>query len=56
LKNNINPLLASILHNISQEHLIGAEMMTYKVSTHGWPEDPAWPDPYGNDPYDITNQ
>jgi hypothetical protein len=19
-----------------------------------WPDDPAWPDPYGNDPYDIT--
>ncbi len=19
-----------------------------------WPEDPAWPDPFGNDPYDIA--
>jgi hypothetical protein len=19
-----------------------------------WPEDPAWPDPHGNDPYDVT--
>lgn len=18
-----------------------------------WPEDPEWPDPYGNDPYDL---
>ncbi len=21
----------------------------------GWPEDPAWPDPFGNDPYDIVD-
>jgi hypothetical protein len=20
-----------------------------------WPEDPAWPDPYGNDPYDLSH-
>lgn len=19
-----------------------------------WPEDPAWPDPFGDDPYDIA--
>jgi hypothetical protein len=19
-----------------------------------WPEDPSWPDPYGDDPYDIS--
>jgi hypothetical protein len=31
-------------------------MMINSVTTYGWPEDPAWPDPYGNDPYDITNQ
>lgn len=23
--------------------------------THLWPEDPAWPDPSGNDPYDISS-
>lgn len=21
---------------------------------NAWPEDPAWPDPFGNDPYDLT--
>lgn len=26
------------------------------ITTQVWPEDPAWPDPYGNDPYDIAGR
>lgn len=29
-------------------------MLIRIFSYKAWPEDPAWPDPYDNDPYDIT--
>jgi len=29
-------------------------MWSNRGSTRVWPEDPAWPDPFGNDPYDIA--
>ena len=25
-----------------------------RTYTNSWPEDPAWPDPFGSDPYDMT--
>jgi hypothetical protein len=25
------------------------------VNLYIWPEDPAWPDPSGSDPYDISH-
>jgi hypothetical protein len=28
--------------------------MSEKSTVQSWPEDPAWPDPFGNDPYDIA--
>ena len=28
-------------------------MLVHDYRIEAWPEDPAWPDPYGNDPYDI---
>ncbi len=27
--------------------------MLLNKSLQAWPEDPAWPDPFGDDPYDI---
>ena len=29
-------------------------MLTDRLKFHVWPEDPAWPDPFGNDPYDLS--
>lgn len=29
--------------------------MTFLRTIQVWPEDPAWPDPYGNDPYDLSH-
>jgi hypothetical protein len=29
-------------------------MSVYRTQPNAWPEDPAWPDPLGNDPYDIS--
>lgn len=29
-------------------------MQIHKNLSKAWPDDPSWPDPYGNDPYDIT--
>lgn len=29
-------------------------MLNLNQSVHAWPEDPAWPDPFGDDPYDIS--
>jgi hypothetical protein len=31
-------------------------MVNRGLSISAWPEDPAWPDPFGNDPYDIFSQ
>ena len=28
-------------------------MLTNNQQLSAWPEDPAWPDPFGDDPYDI---
>ena len=28
-------------------------MKRTRISLMQWPENPAWPDPSGNDPYDI---
>lgn len=28
-------------------------MLLNNKSFTAWPEDPAWPDPFGDDPYDI---
>jgi hypothetical protein len=52
-----NAMLATYLHrisykNVEQEH----EMLIRSQTREIWPEDPAWPDPYGNDPYDIGRQ
>jgi hypothetical protein len=30
-------------------------MMTSPSLKGMWPEDPAWPDPFGDDPYDISS-
>jgi hypothetical protein len=30
-------------------------MSIYAIPCKAWPDDPSWPDPYGNDPYDITH-
>jgi hypothetical protein len=30
-------------------------MLNIHCSKHVWPEDPAWPDPFGDDPYDISS-
>lgn len=29
-------------------------MYSFMHVTFAWPEDPSWPDPSGNDPYDIA--
>jgi hypothetical protein len=29
-------------------------MLHYDHMIGLWPEDPEWPDPFGNDPYDLT--
>jgi hypothetical protein len=28
-------------------------MLSSNQQLKAWPEDPAWPDPFGDDPYDI---
>lgn len=28
-------------------------MLINNQQLSAWPEDPAWPDPFGDDPYDI---
>jgi hypothetical protein len=30
------------------------EMLRNNEQLMAWPEDPAWPDPFGDDPYDIS--
>lgn len=29
-------------------------MLSSNQQLNLWPEDPAWPDPFGDDPYDIS--
>jgi hypothetical protein len=36
-----------------QKPLGGIKAMKSEQYTFFWPEDPCWPDPSGNDPYDI---
>ena len=32
----------------------GIKAMKKESYIHIWPEDPCWPDPSGNDPYDVV--
>ena len=53
-KTGIEQDLVQVLHTKSQRLGRKGVMRNKAHNLSVWPEDPAWPDPSGNDPYDVS--